>query len=220
MRLLLALGRFSSKHPWSHNDAYAPWVLWHARRVRRLGGSTALDVGCGTGNLVQKLTGVMSKVTGLEPDVETAARARVNLATIWNAEVREESFDLAPVGPPRYDLVSFVAVLHHLPLSPTLLAARSLLRPGGRLVIVGLTQETPADLPWSLASVFLNAAIGAIRHPRPVHKAPENMTAPTAEPHETFEQIRETARTVCPGVKMRRSLFWRYTAVWVAPTER
>lgn len=151
---------------------------------------------------------------------EDVARAQANVSGIENATVREESFDLTRASQPRYDLVSFIAVLHHLPLAPALQAARSLLRPGGRLVIVGLAQETSADLPWSLASVFLNAGIGAIRHPRRAHATPPNMMAPTAQPLETFEQIRETARAVLPGVKMRRALFWRYTVVWEAPPAR
>lgn len=220
MRLLSALARFNAEHPWSHNDAYAPLVLRHARAVRRHGGSVALDVGCGTGNLVRKLARVMDKVTGIEQDAATAVRARVTVSGIENVEVRTESFELAPLSQPRYDLVSFVAALHHLPLEPTLVAARSLLRPGGRLVIVGLAQETSADLSLSLASVFLNAAIGAIRHPRRARVTPEHMTAPTTEPIETFEQIRDIARVRLPGVRMRRSLFWRYTAVWVAPAAR
>lgn len=218
MRLLSTLGRFSAEHPWSHNDAYAQFVLWHARRVRRGSGSAALDVGCGTGNLLRRLAAVMSEVTGVEPDAETAARARANVAGTPNANVCEERFGLNVRDEPRYDLVSFVAVLHHLPVAPALHAARSLLRPGGRLVIVGLSRETSADLPWSLASVFLNAGIGAIRHPHRALATPQNMTAPTAEPLQTFDEIEEVARAVLPGVKMRRSLFWRYTAVWIAPT--
>jgi SAM-dependent methyltransferase len=142
---------------------------------------------------------------------------RANLAHLENADVREESFDLIPRDQPCYDVVSFIAVLHQLPLRPALQAARSLLRPGGRLIIVGLAQETPAGLPWSPVSVFLNAAVGAIRHPRRALATLENMTAPTSEPLETFEQIKAVAREVLPGVKMRRSLFWRYTAAWVAP---
>lgn len=220
MGVLSALGRFSDQHPWSHNDAYAPWVLWHAHRIRRRGGSAALDVGCGTGNLLRALAAVLDEVTGIEPDGATAAKARANTARIQNAEVREEPYDLEPLGRPQYDLVTFVAVLHHLPLEQTLRAARSVLRPGGRLVIVGLAKETAADQPWSLASAFLNAVVGAFRHPRRARAAPENMTAPTAEPLETFERIREAVQAVLPGVKIRRSLFWRYTAVWESPAAR
>jgi len=32
-----------------------------------------------------------------------------------------------------------------------------------------------------------------------------------------YKQIKAVAPEVLPGVKMRRSLFWRYTAVWIAP---
>jgi 2-polyprenyl-3-methyl-5-hydroxy-6-metoxy-1,4-benzoquinol methylase len=218
VRLLEGLARFNAEHPWSHNDAYSAWVLWHARKVRRRGGSSALDVGCGTGNLLRKLAGVFEDVTGIEPDSETASRARANLAGIDSALVREESFRAVPVDQPRYDLVTFVAVLHHLPLVQTLRAARSLVRPGGRLVIVGLARESPSDLPWSVASTLLNPIVGAIRHPRRTHARPDNMTAPTAEPRDTFERIVNAVQTEIPGAKIRRSLFWRYTAVWVAPT--
>lgn len=216
-QLLTALGRISEAHPWSHNDAYSSWILWHARRIRRRGAIRALDAGCGTGNLLKKLAREMGEVTGIEQDPETARRARRNVAAVRSVVVREESFDLTPCENPCYDLVTLVAVLYHLPLAPALDAARSLIRPGGRMLIVGLARETSSDLPWSVASLFLNPLIGVIRHPRRVAISPENMTAPTTDPRETFEQIKATAQRMLPGVKMRRSLFWRYTAVWIAP---
>ncbi|WP_144763932.1 bifunctional 2-polyprenyl-6-hydroxyphenol methylase/3-demethylubiquinol 3-O-methyltransferase UbiG [Curtobacterium sp. 9128] len=218
--LLSLLDRFNADHPWSHNDAYAPVVLRHARQVRRAGGTTALDVGCGTGNLLLRLAGIMSEVTGLEPDAATAARARDTVAGHRNADVREEAFDLADHDQRRYDLVTFVAVLHHLPLTAALRAARSSVRPGGRLVVIGLARETAADLPWTVLSVVLTALVGLILHPRGVSGPPESMAAPTAEPLLTFEQIKAVACDVLPGVRMRRSLFWRHLLVWTAPDDR
>lgn len=219
MRFLQRLDRFSAMHPWSHNDLYAAWVLWHARKVSHRMGSSALDIGCGTGNLLKNLAGVMDDVTGVEPDSGTAERARQNLAGINTATVHETSFEDISVAQPSYDLVTLVAVLHHLPLRQTLQAARSLLKPRGRLVIVGVAKETSADMPWSIASMLLNPVVGAVRHPRRAPTTPPNMTAPTAEPRETFEQIAVVAEEVIPGVRMHRSLFWRYTAVWIAPAE-
>ncbi len=213
--LLGTLSQFSAAHPWSHNDAYYPWIIRHAWAVRRRGGDTALDVGCGTGHLLERLAGVLPVVVGLEPDPRTAARAHARVAEMQNATVLEGTFSSTTLDQTGFDLVTFVAVLHHLPLARTLEAARSLIRPGGRLVIVGLTRETKADLAWSLASMLLNPVIGMISHPRRANDMPEIMTAPTSEPMETFEQISATARRVLPGVKMRRGLFWRYTAVWV-----
>ncbi|MEW1963294.1 class I SAM-dependent methyltransferase [Microbacterium sp. NPDC077644] len=214
-RALSALSRFNASHPWSHNTAYSTWVLRQARIVRRRGGERALDVGCGTGALAKRLAGILPGVVGVEPDSPTARRARAMVAESRNVAVLEAPFDPAVFDEQSFDLVTFVAVLHHLPLGQTLEAARDLLRPGGRLVIVGLARESPGERPWSAASMLLNPVIGAIRHPRRAHTAPENMTAPTREPSETFEQIASVASEILPGVRMRRGLFWRYTAVWV-----
>jgi SAM-dependent methyltransferase len=180
-----------------------------------MGGVRALDVGCGTGHLLTRLAGVMPEVVGIEPDARTAARARDTVTETQNATVRDEPFDPAAFGEATFDLVTFVAVLHHLPLEQTLKDARSLLRPGGRLVVVGLAREAPTDLPWSVTSLLLNPLIGLVRHPRRALEVPSSMTAPTLEPMETFDQIASIARRVLPGVRMRRGLFWRYTAVWV-----
>lgn len=215
MRLLGKLSQFSATHPWSHNEAYSPWILWQARLVRRRGGNRALDVGCGTGLLLKRLARVMPEVVGIEQDDRTAARARVTVAKVDNATVLEAPFDPAAFDQESFDLVTFVAVLHHLPLGQSLKAARSLLRPGGRLVLVGIAREVSADLPWSVASMLLNPVVGLIRHPHRAAEVPASMTAPTLEATETFDQIAQVAREALPGVKMRRGPFWRYTAVWV-----
>src|SRR3954463_6249710 len=105
-----ALGRFNDAHPWSHNDAYAALVLHHARRVRAAGGTEALDVGCGTGNLVRRLAGVFPADTGLQPDTPTAEQARRTTADLANVRILNQPFDESHKN--RYDLITFVAVLH------------------------------------------------------------------------------------------------------------
>jgi 2-polyprenyl-3-methyl-5-hydroxy-6-metoxy-1,4-benzoquinol methylase len=211
---LTAVGRFNDAHPWSHNDAYAALVLHHARRVRAAGGTEALDVGCGTGNLVRRLAGVFPAVTGIEPDPPTAERARHTTADLANVRILNQPFDESHRN--RYDLITFVAVLHHLPLQATLEKTRELLRPGGRLVVVGLSGESRADLPWSIASLILNPIVGAVVHPRRTSEIPTQMTAPTAMAQESFEEIALTAERILPGARLRRGLFWRYTLSWTA----
>ncbi|TWD75038.1 methyltransferase family protein [Kribbella amoyensis] len=213
-RTLAAVGRYNDAHPWSHNDGYARLILHHARRVRATGGTDALDVGCGTGNLVRRLASVFPSVTGIEPDGPTAEHARRNTADLANVRILAQPFD--DLDENSYDLITFVAVLHHLPLEATLAEARDLLRPGGRLVVVGISQESPGDLPWSIASLVLNPIIGTIMHPRRSTKTPTQMTAPTAMATETFEEITQTAERVLPGAHLRRALFWRYTLTWTA----
>ena len=102
----------------------------------------------------------MPEVVGVEQDASTAARARTTVADLDHAAVLEAPFSPTTFSPASFDLVTFVAVLHHLPLSQTLKDARTLLKPGGRLVIVGLVREVPADLPWSVTSLLLNPVIG------------------------------------------------------------
>ena len=68
---------------------------------------------------------------------------------------------------------------------------------------------------FAVGAAALNPVIGAIRHPRRAQTVPEGMTALTREPSETFDQIASVASEILPGVRMRRGLLWRYTAVWV-----
>lgn len=213
-RILDVLACFNDAHPWSHNDAFTGFVLRNARAMRRDGGTVAVDVGCGTGNLLHRLSDVFPTVIGIEPDIETATTAaqRFNDARV---RVQQRPFGDEPES--SYDFVAFVASLHHMSLRETLRGAKTSLRPGGRLVIVGVARETRADAGRSAVSMLLNPIVGLIRHPARAVRFPAHMAAPTAAPHETFEEIRTIARAELPGITMRRRLFWRYTAVWRAP---
>lgn len=111
-----------------------------------------------------------------------------------------------------------MAVLHHMPLGDAIREARQAVSPNGRLVIVGVYRETRADLPLSVLSLVLNPLVGAVKHPRRAAGPLQQMTAPTADPDETFAQIKQaTMQVVLPGVSARRGLFWRYVATWKAP---
>lgn len=116
-----------------------------------------------------------------------------------------------------YDLIVFVASLHHMPLRTTLQRARTALRSGGRIVIVGVAKETARDAVRSGVSLLLNPLVGMIRHPARATLPPAYMQVPTAEPSQSFDEIRTIAKEVLPGIRMRRRLFWRYTASWSAP---
>jgi hypothetical protein len=61
------------------------------------------------------------------------------------------------------------------------------------------------------------SAMVAVLHPRRASELPESMAPPTAEPTDSYAQVRAALHASLPGVKVRRGLFWRYTAVWIAP---
>ncbi|ALE71945.1 methyltransferase type 12 (plasmid) [Pseudonocardia sp. EC080625-04] len=213
MQVLAALDRFNQRHPWSHNDRFLAWV---ERRVAASGAREVLDVGCGTGNLIDRLRH-RARVVGLEPDPATAAIATARFAGDPAVHVATHGFlDRDPQL--RWDAITIVAVLHHLPLEPTLRELRGALRPGGRLVVVGCRRDAGAvDLALAVVSLLANPIVGLVKHPASATDLPENMRAPTTPAAQTFEGIVAAAERDLPGARARRRLFWRYTLVYDAP---
>jgi SAM-dependent methyltransferase len=214
--LLSRLDRFNQRHPWSHNDHYGRWVVG---RVASSGARHVLDVGCGTGNLVARLRQRVTTVTALEPDPATARVAAERFTD--DPAVTIVHADFAGRDPRRrWDAITLVAVLHHLPLVPTLRELRDCLAPGGRLVIVGCYRQAgPIDLLADLPAIVANPVMGLIEHPARATALPPHMTAPTADPKETLAEIRAAAELELPGARIRRRLFWRYTLVYDAPSD-
>ncbi|MFI6739098.1 class I SAM-dependent methyltransferase [Nonomuraea sp. NPDC050451] len=214
MALLSHLDRFNKRHPWSHNDHYGGWI---AGQVAASGAGHVLDVGCGTGNLAALLLRRAATVTGLEPDPATARVAAERFAGDPAVTIVQTDF-AGRDQRRRWDAVTLVAVLHHLPLVPTLRDLRGCLAPGGRLVVVGCYREAgPADLLAALPAMVANPIMGLVKHPARADVPPLHMTAPTAEAQETLADIRAAAAQELPGARVRRRLFWRYTLVYDAP---
>ncbi|MEU2182583.1 class I SAM-dependent methyltransferase [Streptomyces thermolilacinus] len=204
------LRRFNEAYPWDHNAHYHRWVL---RQLPRRFGS-AVDVGCGTGDLARLLARRARRVVGVDADPETVARARAltpaGTAVAFQAgDVREG----LPEGP--YDVITCVATLHHLPLAEALTCFRRHLAPGGTLVVVGLHQaRTPTDHLLGAVAVPLNAAAGWLRNRGRPAPRPVAMTARTRPADMGLGDIAREARRVLPGARLRRRLFWRYTLTW------
>jgi ArsR family transcriptional regulator len=98
-----------------------------------------LDLGTGTGRLLQVLEGIYRHGTGIDASREMLAVARANLerSGISKATIRLGDIFNLPLESERFDLVTIHQVLHYLenPEIAIKEAAR-MLRPGGRLVIV------------------------------------------------------------------------------------
>ncbi|TPQ16454.1 class I SAM-dependent methyltransferase [Streptomyces sporangiiformans] len=212
-RLLQALHRFNAAHPWDHNAHYHPWIL--RQLPRRFG--RALDVGCGSGDLARLLAVRAAEVYGIDADPEIVDRAReltpAGSSTAPVTYTVANALDGGPGG--SYDVITCVAVLHHLPLSEALAGFRGQLRPGGTLVVVGLArEETLGDHLLGLASVPANLAMGWVKSRGRTVPRPVSMTAVTRPAETSFGDIVREARRELPGARLRRRLFWRYTLVW------
>ena len=159
------LDQINARHPWSHNEHFHGWILRNLPARRR----AAVDVGCGMGVLAGKLAPHFAGVTGMDADEAMAAAASARLARDPAVTIRwcgfEEFASAADHG--QADLITMVAVLHHLDPDDTLARIPGLLVAGGRLLVVGLARvNSLADLAVDLISAAVNPIIGLIKHPQ------------------------------------------------------
>jgi ArsR family transcriptional regulator len=106
-----------------------------------------LDIGTGTGRMLELLAPRVS--TGLGVDASRAmlalARARLAKPGLSHCAVRLGDMYRLPLGDGGYDLVMLQMVLHHAEDPASVLAeAARVLRPGGRLVVVDLAEQAHA----------------------------------------------------------------------------
>ncbi|WP_207219028.1 class I SAM-dependent methyltransferase [Pengzhenrongella frigida] len=207
------IDRFNAAHPWSHNDFYHRWILRHLP-VRF---ATSLDVGCGTGNLVRALAGRAGVAGGIDVEPGVIDLARALSATFPTAAFRVLDLLEVPEGD-EYDVVTAIAVVHHLPLDAALRRLRLLLAPNGTLVIVGCYRAATRTDRWvDAVAIPANMIVGWLTSVRR-SDARVALTAPTVPPQTTLAEIRAAATRALPGARVRRRLFWRYSLIYTAPT--
>lgn len=120
----------------------------------------------------------------------------------------------------RYDVISCLASIHHVPFEPAIRRLRSHLVPGGVLVILGCYREqTTSDRLLSLLAVPANVIVGAGH--RAVRTANHRSTlghrAPVSAPAMPWRDIKAQAGRLLPGARIRRHLFWRYSLTFRQP---
>jgi SAM-dependent methyltransferase len=214
------LARVNARHPWNHNEHFHGWLLRNLPGRRQ----AAVDVGCGTGVLAGKLASRFARVTGIDADAGMATAASARLAGEPRVSIMRCAFDAfaEAAGDGETDLITMVAVLHHLDLGDTLQRIPRLLAPGGRLLVVGLAKVgSPADVAVDLISAAANPVMGLIKHPRPARPAgeaaPDEPVMPVRAPSATLAEIAAAASACLPGATIRRRLFFRYTLRWDKP---
>ncbi|MFI5781176.1 class I SAM-dependent methyltransferase [Nocardia sp. NPDC051570] len=214
MTLQSRIDRFNQQHPWSHNNFYGDWVV---KQVASSRARDILDIGCGTGDLIARLQRRDRSVTGFEPDPAAARVAMARFADSDSVIIKQIGFEQR--DPDRWwDAITLVASLHHLPLADTMRDLNDCLRPGGRLVVIGCYRAAgTVDSVTTAVAVPTNMVMGLVKHPCMADRLPACMTAPTAAPRETLDEIRAEATEHLPGAKIRRRLFWRYSLVYDKP---
>jgi ubiquinone/menaquinone biosynthesis C-methylase UbiE len=108
-----------------------------------------LDIGTGTGRLLEVFAPRAKRVTGvdLSSDMLAVARANMEKAGIFTATLRKADMYQLPFPGPRFDAVTIHQVLHFADSPGQVLAeAARVMRPGGRLVVADFAPHQIEDL--------------------------------------------------------------------------
>jgi SAM-dependent methyltransferase len=111
----------------------------------------------------------------------------------------------------RADVVYSGAMLHHIDLREGLERFRSLVAPGGVLLIVGTARNTWRDLPREFVASVADKAFALVKGVWR-HGSPEVWPPPT-----TYREVERAALELLPGAAYKQQLLWRYTIRWNAP---
>lgn len=198
----------NNRHPWSHNDHFHSWILANLPERRR----RALDVGCGRGELLAALSPHFREVRGTDVDEAMRRHAVSRCAGLPNVTI---GADALPTIAGEFDLVTMIAVLHHLDVAGALRAVGQLLAPGGRFLAVGLAPPRGfRDHAWDLASSVTNPIIGYVKHPWPNRLGVQPPPFPVRDPTMPFDEIRALLDEAMPGAVMRHRIGFRHTIAW------
>jgi SAM-dependent methyltransferase len=199
------------------SDAEADRLGPHEAEVLRAvpdGLASALDAGCGTGAVVRRLAARCGQVTGIDLSPRMIAQARSRSAELANVDFRLASLEDWLAEERSYDLITAMAVLHHLELAPAVTAVVRALAPEGWLVIVDLIDRSGwRNIP---INVFAKLhTLGTAPRRRALRRAWSHHGE--GETYLTISQARETFGRLLPGCEVREHLFWRYSVVWRKP---
>ncbi len=101
------------------------------------GGSSVLEVGCGTGQATRSLAALAGTVTGVEPGDGMAAVARRRLGAFGNVTIETSTFERWDDRGRRFDLLVAASSWHWVDPATGWPRAHEVLRPGGWLATLG-----------------------------------------------------------------------------------
>ena len=191
---------------WNHNSAYYPWVQKKTSSCR-----TVLDVGCGDGSLALFLDDGTKRIVGIDSAHHCIEKARSveNGGTVEFICCSFKDFTQNT----SFDAVVFVASIHHMDMTKALQKAKSLMAPGGKLLIVGLAKpSTIIDWALEVARVLPSKILSAFHH----MQASEELSLPTAYDYPTMKEIRRIVKIELPRAKIHYALYYRYLLEWSA----
>jgi SAM-dependent methyltransferase len=179
----------------------------------------ALDVGCGTGAFARRLAERAERVIGLDLSPRMVEVARARAGNDRRLEFRVADLTEMDLGEGRYDCVSAIASLHHLPLEPTLRRFAASLRPGGRLLVLDVVDESgPGGFVRAVISKLASETV--LRGRRGNTRRAARAAWRIHERHDRLPKMSEVRAAVSrtlPGAALTHHLMWRWSLVWERP---
>jgi SAM-dependent methyltransferase len=94
-------------------------------------GSTALELGCGTGVFLEKVARSGARLCGIDLSIDLLDKARERVAPLANVRLTRGDAERMPYPDGRFDAVYGSSILHHLSLERAMSEVFRVLRPGG-----------------------------------------------------------------------------------------
>jgi SAM-dependent methyltransferase len=201
-------------------DELRAWLLFHLPAR----GDRAVDLGCGTGVHTALLADRYDEVLAVDLSVPMVEHARSRRPRSGLRYEQRDLRDVTPRSDGRFDLVFSAHTLHHVELDSALHQIRSLVRPGGQVLLVDVVDDRPAvPRPWFRRQAWRMFGADLRRRRRPVREAVELLRLqldPDWLDHQTSDRLWAAAdwdahcRAVLPGatitqLRRSRALDWR-----------
>ncbi|MDR2392834.1 MAG: class I SAM-dependent methyltransferase [Treponema sp.] len=199
---------------WDHNQQYQKYLLQNIPQHCKC----ILDVGCGTGELTEKLSRYAHEIIAIDVSnnmVQEAqkrnAHEKVTYINIAAEKYLEETDK-------RFDVIISVAALHHMNEERILEAMKAKLTKKGKIVILDLVKnETVVEYVLSILATVVNPIIRFIMRGRIGIPKEEREAWAGHFQYDTYLTIKEVKKIVTRALgkgKIKRHFFWRYSIVY------
>lgn len=205
-------------HEGAAPETYSNYLLRYVPQ----GCNQALDIGCGFGAFARLAAHRAQRVTAIDLSPQMLEVAKGRSAAYSNLEFVLCDFLQANLPAESYDCIVTLATLHHLPLDEAIGKIKSLLRPGGVLILHDmLAHSGHIDKALDVVRVPISMAVrfwrtGRLLPRREVRRA--WIEHGKRESYLTLKDVQAMRDEHLPGGRVVRHVLWRYTVVWRKPS--
>lgn len=180
-----------------------------------------LEIGCGFGAFARQVARRARQVTAMDMSPQMINVARERSAAYSNLEFVLDDFLQAELPAESYDCIVTLAALHHMPLKDALSRIKSLLRPGGVLILHDMQAASGhIDRAFDIVRMPISVAARFWQRGRLLPRREVRRAWAEHGKHESYltpQEVRALRDEHLPGGYIVRHVLWRYTVVWHKP---